>query len=352
MRVFALVKRICRQLLRDKRTLAMLFLAPVLVLSLMFIIFNADAAKPRLAAVGIDEGLSGILGEHLEVIPYDKITHDMIKDERLDGALVMESDGYHLILENGDPAKSNQLHVLVNQGIGAFQQQKMMPNPSQTKDIPEKSMPVDTTYVYGNADTRFFDVLSPVLIGFFAFLFVFLISGVGLLRERTTGTLERLLSTPIRRSEVVLGYLIGYGMFAVLQTLVIIFYSITVFDLTVAGSIGNVLLVNLLVALVALTLGILLSTFASSEFQMIQFIPLVVVPQIFFTGIFPLDGMAEWLRLIGRIMPLYYASEALKGVMYQGFTLADIWLDVVVLSLFALLFIVLNIFGLKRHRAL
>ncbi len=122
--------------------------------------------------------------------------------------------------------------------------------------------------------------------------------------------------------------------------------------MVLVGSIWIVLLINLLLALVALSLGILLSTFAASEFQMIQFIPVVVVPQVFFAGIFPLEGMANWLQAIGKIMPIYYAADALKGVMYKGFTLSEISGNIFVLIIFAVVFIVLNIFALKKHRAL
>ena len=81
---------------------------------------------------------------------------------------------------------------------------------------------METNYVYGSSETVFFDVLSPILIGFFVFFFVFLISGIGLLKERTSGTLERLMATPIRRGEIVTAYLIGFGIFAVIQTMIVV----------------------------------------------------------------------------------------------------------------------------------
>jgi len=211
---------------------------------------------------------------------------------------------------------------------------------------------IETNYVYGNKDTVFFDVLSPILVGFFVFFFVFIISGIGLLRERTTGTLERLLSTPIRRGEIVTAFLAGYGMFAVIQTVIVVFYSINVLGIVLVGSIWNVLLINLLLALVALSLGILLSTFAASEFQMMQFIPIAVVPQIFFAGIFPLEGMADWLQVIAKVFPMYYAGNALRGVMYKGFSFYEISGDLLALVIFAGIFILLNIFSLKKYRKL
>jgi ABC-2 type transport system permease protein len=188
------------------------------------------------------------------------------------------------------------------------------------------------------------------LVGFFVFFFVFLISGIGLLRERMTGTLERLLSTPIRRWEIVLGYLIGYGLFAIIQTIIVVVYSVTVLDMVLVGSVWHVLLVNVLIALVALSLGILLSSFAASEFQMIQFIPLVIVPQVFFTGIIPIAGMPEWLQMISKIMPISYGADALKSIMYKGMDLSEILTDLVVLIGFAVVLIALNIVALKKYR--
>ncbi len=120
------------------------------------------------------------------------------------------------------------------------------------------------------------------------------------MRERTTGTLERLMATPIKRYEVVIGYLVGYGIFAVIQTLIVVLFSINILHIILAGSILNVILINLLLALVALSLGILLSTFASSEFQMIQFIPLVIIPQIFLQGFFHLKVCLIGCRQLGK----------------------------------------------------
>lgn len=122
-------------------------------------------------------------------------------------------------------------------------------------------------------------------LGFFVFFFVFLVSGISLLKERTSGTLYKLLATPIKRSEIVIGYLLGYGVFAFFQSIIIVVFAVYVLNIKVVGSIYLVLLSNIIIAFVALSLGILLSTFANSEFQMVQFIPIVIVPQIFFGGI-------------------------------------------------------------------
>lgn len=165
----------------------------------------------------------------------------------------------------------------------------------QIKQPTIKQMKLKNHYAYGNADTGFFNKILPILIGFFVFFFVFLISGMALLRERTSGTLDRLLATPVKRYEIVFGYLLSYGVLAIIQTLVFVLVTILILGVQVVGNIGSLVVVNLLLALVALSFGILLSTFANSEFQMMQFIPIVVIPQVFFTGIISLDSMANWV---------------------------------------------------------
>lgn len=340
MRILALIRRIMLQLLRDKRTMALLFFAPLIVLTLMYFFFNGDNENPQLGLVGGNDPLVGALETaSIDVISYDQADRQTIITDDLDGLLEITGGSFQITLENNDPSTSRALLMKVTQAA-AMQAGGGAP------------ASIDTEYIYGDAETEFFDVLGPILVGFFVFFFVFLISGIGLLKERVSGTLERLLATPIRRWEIVLAYLTGFGIFAVIQTVIVVFYSIQVLDMIMVGQVWHVIIVNLLLALVALSLGILLSTFAASEFQMVQFIPIVVIPQIFFAGIIPLEGMADWLQNISRIMPLYYAADALKAIMYRGEGLADIISNLLALAAFAAVFIFLNIVALKRYRKL
>jgi len=342
MRIRALVKRIVLQLVRDKRTLALLFMAPLLILTLMHFLFTSSGDSSK---VGI-EGLSNEIVEQLENLEIDVLSfqetkniENTIVENELDGYLVLKDGTLNLTIENTDPSHSKILQTKIQQAFAMG---------SGKSELMKDELKMN--YMYGSEDTTFFDVLSPILVGFFVFFFVFLISGIGLLRERMTGTLERLLSTPIRRWEIVLGYLIGYGLFAIIQTIIVVVYSVNVLDMVLVGSVWHVLLVNVLIALVALSLGILLSSFAASEFQMIQFIPLVIVPQVFFTGIIPIAGMPEWLQIFSKIMPISYGADALKSIMYKGKDLSGILTDLVVLIGFAVVFIALNIVALKKYR--
>lgn len=212
------------------------------------------------------------------------------------------------------------------------------------------SYAVTSHYLYGSSSSTFFDTFLPVLLGFFVFFFVFLISGISLLNERTTGTLTRLLATPVRRGEIITGYLIGYGIFAVIQTLITVTFALTVFNIHMLGSVWVILLINFLLAMVALSMGIFISTFANSEFQMVQFIPIVIVPQVFFSGIISVTAMPDWLQWIAHIFPLYYGGEALMNVATRGDSLGAVSGDLWLLLLFAVAFTALNVVGLKRYR--
>ncbi|MEK5333565.1 ABC transporter permease [Lysinibacillus sp. FSL W8-0992] len=338
MRIVALVTRIIQQMRRDKRTLALLFLAPLLVLSLMYFIFNSNEQVVTLVVSHVPtELIEKLEAADFEVTENNDVTIAKLKEQKYDGWLALHNNQIKLTLLNDDPTTTKAVMMKLSQVL----------QPEQASN-----MTITTDYVYGNKDTAIFDIFSPMLIGFFVFFFVFLITGIALLKERTSGTLERLLATPIKRSEIVAGYLIGYGLFAFMQTIIIVLFGIYILGIVHVGSIWLVFLINILIALVSLSLGALLSSFAASEFQMMQFIPIVIVPQVFFSGIFPLDNMAEWLQSIGHIMPLYYAADALNGVMYKGYSFNEIVVNLVILACFAIVFIMLNIISLKKYRSL
>ncbi|MBE5660344.1 ABC transporter permease [Staphylococcus sp. SS21] len=358
MKILAIIGRVLKEMLRDKRTLALMFLAPILILTLMYFIFNGDENDLK---IGLDSSVSSNITNHLPTKDLSLQTfhsHQDIKSKiennHLDGFIYQEHQTLHVVYTNEDPSKSNMIKQLVSKAI---QQDKISgikhlveKLPASMKPTNNQNISISNSYLYGNSDSSYFDKMFPILIGFFVFLFVFLISGIALLRERTTGTLERVLSTSIRRSEIVIGYLIGYGIFAVVQTLIIVLFSIYLLNISLAGSLWYVILINICLAITALSMGIFISTFANSEFQMIQFIPLVAVPQVFFSGIFPLENMPNWLSNIGYLFPLRYAGDALTNVMIKGQGWNHIWFDLLVLVIFITVFIILNIVGLKRYR--
>lgn len=359
MKLLAMIQRVIIELLKDKRTLALMFLAPLLVLTLMYFIFNSD--EDTTLTIGVDHSVStqiteGIKSDDVKFKDFPSNQHikSKIEHHHLDAFIYQNNQTIHVTYTNEDPSKSASIKQLLHQSIQKDKindiKKVMVSLPQSAKNKDAKDIQLENTYLYGDEHSNYFDKMFPILMSFFVFLFVFLISGIALLRERTTGTLERVLATPIKRSEIVFGYLIGYGIFAIIQTLIIVFFSIYLLNINLAGSLTYVILINILLAIAALAMGIFISTFANSEFQIVQFIPIVAIPQVFFSGIFPLENMSPWLSNIGYLFPLRYAGHALTNIMIKGQGWSNIWFDVLILFVFIIIFTTMNMIGLKRYR--
>ena len=377
MRILAISKRIIKEMLRDKRTLALMFVAPIIIMWLMNVMFSANTTTDvTIARVDTSGQVAKNLQDtkHVTLKNYTSLKQakaDM-KTGQVDAVLTQKGDKELKVrYANTDATKTTMIRQVLKAAIAKDstsqladgmkqlttklkQIQASLPPQMQTQK-PLASQQVSKvslkeSYNYGDKDSNFFNKMIPIMMGFIVFFFVFLISGMALLKERTSGTLDRLLATPVKRSDIVFGYLLAYGLLAVVQTLVIVFATIWLLDIEVVGNVAYVILVNVLMALVALAFGILLSTLAKSEFQMMQFIPLVVIPQFFFSGLIPLDSMASWVRVIGKFLPLPYSGDALTKVMMRGQGLSAVSTDIWVLLFFVMILTVCNIWGMKRYR--
>ncbi|MCQ6522123.1 MULTISPECIES: ABC transporter permease [Bacillus] len=337
MRVTGVIIRIIRQFFRDKRSLAMMFGAPMLLLWLLSLVFTQKDYVPHIAVVDMPAQVVKVMkNQEVSIYEYSKEkAMSELENQMVDAVIRLENGKMNIVLEGSDSSKNRAVLQILQKS-------------TEKNDV--SIMKPEVNYLHGSKDFTMFDGLGPVLIGFFTFFFVFILSGVSFVRERLSGTLERLLSTPVRRWEIVAGYIIGFGIFAFIQSIIIVSFSVYILDLYVAGSIWLTLLITCMLSLTALTLGTFLSAYANNEFQMIQFIPLVIVPQIFFSGLFPIESMNKWLQMLGKLFPLTYGADAMRQVMIrnQGFT--EIALDLTVLLLFSLLFAVGNVFALKKHR--
>ncbi|MBE6034857.1 MAG: ABC transporter permease [Clostridiales bacterium] len=333
MRVKAMSKRILMQIKNDRRTLALMLLAPLLILTLLYFVFEKAENTVDIGVINAPRAFVEELIQNNAVPVYCQDLRLLEKGE-VTAVVTVESGKIHAWIDGSNKAKSgNAIQAIEAAGRGGF---------SVRTDL--KS---DYTYIYGREDLSLFDDFASILMAFLIFFLVFLISGISFLKERTTGTLEKLLSTPIKRWEVVVSYVLGFGIINVVQSVIVSFYLIYILGVMMVGSIWLVLLTTLATAITASTLGILLSTAANSEFQMIQFIPIIIVPQGFFTGLFTLPPALE---LIGRVMPLYYAADALKGVMLKGVGFWDISFDLMVLAALSAFFMIINTRLLKKYR--
>jgi ABC-2 type transport system permease protein len=210
----------------------------------------------------------------------------------------------------------------------------------------------DPQYLHGGPQYTFNDSIAPVFIGIFSFFFVFILTSVAFLRERSQGTIERVMVSPLTRPELVMGYICGFTLFALVQSLLILFFVVFVLKVHYSGNLALVFLVSALLTVGSVNLGIFLSTFAQNEFQIVQFIPLVLGVQIFLSGIFwPVAQLPTLLRPLSYILPLTYANDALRGVMLKGDDFIGIGGQLSALLIFALLMVMLSALTMRRQIA-
>jgi ABC-2 type transport system permease protein len=179
---------------------------------------------------------------------------------------------------------------------------------------------------------------------------MFLVTSIAMQRERSSGTLERLLTTPMSKLDLLGGYGTAFSLAAAAQAIVACLVTFGLLGLTTAGSVGLVVLIAVLDATLGVALGLLCSAFARTEFQAVQFMPVIVIPQLFLCGLLvPRDQLPQWLEWISNVMPLSYAVEALQQVArYPGST-AVMWRDLGVVASFAVVALCLAAATLRRR---
>src|SRR6266581_3435416 len=380
-RIVALASRIIRQVLRDRRTLALIFIAPLLVMTLLYLVLTNTSSVHTLALVRPGGQGSDRINTLIDnLLPgKDKLKTINIRADQVDAtlrngdadaAVIFPADFarhvftgqnpmVQIVLEGSDPTVASAMRDLAEGfthqlGI-ALSSLKAQQSLQGTPKNPVGNMPFtvnDPRYLYGGPQYTFNDSIAPVFIGIFSFFFVFLLTSIAFLRERSQGTIERVMASPMTRTELVIGYIFGFSLFALVQALMILLFVIFALRVHYSGNLSLVFLVTALLTIGSINLGIFLSAFAQNEFQIVQFIPLVFGIQIFLSGVFwPIDQLPVILRPISYILPLTYANEALRAVMLKGANLAGIAWQLIALLIFMVLMIILSALTMRRQIA-
>jgi ABC-2 type transport system permease protein len=346
--MLSVARRIITQISMDRRTLALILVAPLGMIALMWVVINGSLAKPTLALAGSPPAaLRTALEKNATVRDVDGAEAGlaMVREERADAFLDYSAQPPKLTVDGADPS--------VTMLIGRVMQKSAFAMLSSTPVLRAFAANMQPTMelLHGSESSTAFDFIAPVMMGFVVFFFIFILSAISFLRERTTGTLARILATPATPLELVGGYILGFGFFAALETVFIQLFTIWVLGIPAQGSFLEILAVNLALCLVALSLGTFISAFAQNEFQVLQFIPIAIVPQVLFSGILDLRQAPGWVQFISRLFPLTYGGHALRELMLRGKPLSTLWVDLVVVLGFAALFMGLNVLSVRRARA-
>jgi ABC transporter DrrB family efflux protein len=201
-------------------------------------------------------------------------------------------------------------------------------------------------------DTPVFQTIGPAMLALFPFIVMFLVTSITTLRERRTGTLERLLAMPLGRGDFIIGYTLAFGLLAIVQALVASAYAIWVCGLDVKGDPWLLVAVAVVDAILGSTLGLFASAFARTEFQVVQFMPALIFPQVLLGGIFiPRDQLPAGLQAISDWLPLSHAVDALNAVATDSHDAAYVGGQLLIIGAFAVAAVVLGALTLQRRTA-
>ena len=196
-----------------------------------------------------------------------------------------------------------------------------------------------------------FSRLGPALLALVPFVIMFLVTSVTTLRERTSGTLERLLAMPMGKLDFLLGYALAFGLVAAVQSALAVGACVWLLDLTITGAVWMLMVVAVVDAVLGTALGLFVSAFARTEFQAVQFMPAVVIPQILLCGLFvPRDALPRVLEVVSDVLPLSYAVDAMQTVAASTET-GEVWRNIVLVAAFAVAGLALGALTLQRQSA-
>lgn len=392
-KMFAIARRILFQFFYDKRTLLLLFVAPIIVLWLLSVLLGASGYVPRIATENLpDEYVTALQRQDVRIIEAsDKEAASMLRANKLDAVLKLPegSTTMEIWLEGSDrianaavlsavadatekyseEARENMQAEIdrkkdkIDQNRNDIEKQlffffadSMGPDTEEFEidfDIDDYMAIQDVTrnYVHGSDDWETFDFFGPIFIGLFIFVFTFITSGMSLVNERSAGTMMRFLATPVKSWQILGGYAIGFGILAAAQVCVIVTAALKLIGFPNEGNVVFVVIVAVSLAIASVTFGLLVSGLAANAFQVIQLMLVFVVPQILLCGIFDLSGAPRWMQILSQSLPLTYGADAMQEIMLRGSGFDSIKLDLAIIWAFTCGFFILASLGLRKKHA-
>jgi len=362
--ILALARRILQQFAHDKRTIVMFIVGPVLILWLFSVLLDAGTYHPTLACVDLPEELvKALVDEEAICIEYTtpEIARELLADGKVDAVLTLKDGVLTVLVEGVDTSKTGAVLSTVSsavQAVSIAQRESIQADlVAQFPNLGNISINInpliedmEVAYLHGDDSWGAFDFFGPVFIGIFIFIFVFITSGMSLVTERTGGTMERLLVTPIKPYQLVCGFCLGFGVVTIIQATIVLWACVSLIGFPNEGSLALVVLVAFSMALVSLTLGLVVSAVAKTPFQVIQFMLILVIPQVLLSGVFDLANAPLWMQVLNKCFPISYGAEALRDIMLRGATFMETGFTIAILWAFIVVFFVLATVSFRRRK--
>ena len=373
-RTYAIALKTLRSLKHDRRTAGFLVLMPLFMIAIFGYTFGGDIKDVDVVIVDLDAGsangsAAALIREDLAGRNVLRIETSQDRDEGMnavkDGkawaAIIFASEFTVRVEEaieascagSSTPPATIEVHIDASNPNIAQAVVAELQTAVQVVLVgyygANPAIIVSEDRVYGE-DAEFIDFFAPGVMGLAAMMITFMLSIISFVRERSTGTLDRLLTTPATEGEIVGGYALAFGLVALIQSTVILAAAMLLFQVSIVGNALLVLLTIFLLGIGSQGLGFLLSSIAKNEFQAVQFTPLILFPSILLAGVFwPLEAVPDLLRPVSDFIPLTYAVDACRSVMIRGWDAGDIWPQLVVLAGFAAGTLLLSAYSLKKR---
>jgi ABC-2 type transport system permease protein len=356
-RLLAVVTKELRQMRRDRVTLAMIVGIPVIQLLLFGVAINlnlrglstgiADQANTSASRTAVmDLIATGVITPVAHTDTPQALMH-LLQQGRISLGVVVPHDFERRVHEGRE-----SIQILVDGSDTAVQsaaaQLTSLPlSSAQGATAPRALISVVSFY---NPERRSAVNIVPGLIGVILTMTMVLFTGVAIVRERERGNMELLIATPISRSELMIGKVLPYVAIGLVQTTLVLAIGMTVFGVPIRGSMAEVYVASALLILANLTLGLLISTRAQSQFQAMQMTFFVFLPSILISGfMFPFAGMPRAVQRLAEVLPLTHFLRLIRGIMLRGAGLMDLWRDVAALLVFTVVMMTLAILRFRKR---
>ncbi len=360
--------RVVREIIRDRRTVAFLLLVPLVVMTLVFFaIVEDESVKVGVVTRGVARLFDMELVNAIEQEDNVTIVSLNIPDEEADSEIIQGLIREELVSRHADvvlyidaqllndrfDGKQGTMHVYIEgthptvtaTGLGAIAASMddlaaSLPTVIDSScsafcadSVNSLPMEIEEHYIYGSGDYRMVDFFLPVFPPFFVFFFTFILATVTFQRERVNGTLERLMIAPINFGQVIGGYVGGFIIFTTVQSVIILTYVFVLISFPITlMQIVSIAVITLLMMLIGLMLGLLASFMAHNEFQAVQFIPLVILPQVFLSDmIWDINSFPLFFQVLSYPLPLTHANLAMRELLLKDFSLWQIWPQLLIL---------------------
>jgi ABC-2 type transport system permease protein len=375
-RTLSLTKRVLTEVVNDKRMLGLVILAPIFAMFVFGTAFSGQVTNAPTAIVNLDQGVSLPAGQInvanmtingiseislFRVQTFDNLSQaiDAVKSGQVYGVVYFPQNfSKQALAQNSSLNEGNASLTLYLDRSAPAVTEPMWDGVAEALDQSLNTLGFNLPArvvmqpVYGE-----YDVVAALknyyvtgILVFIVFILSTLLSLLAFVGERTSGTLERMLSTPLKGIEIVIGYAVAFGVLGSIQAVLLLLTGIALFNISIVGNVGLVLFIAILLAIACESLGVLLSSFARREVQAVQFIPFIVLGAFLLTGVFwPIQAFPSWLQPLSKIVPLTYAADAARAVMIRGWGFGEILVDILALLTFVVLFMLASVLSLRRR---